>query len=330
MEPGAGPDEGDWVSPPVPGGRPPRVKALRAEPVVDGWHPSQATLLLFLGPAILVFMGFTAYPVIRTFYDSLSHIGPGGASEFVGVRNFSSLLSDDPVFWTAVRNTAIFTVVGTPLDVFGGLLLALCLFAQVPFARALRIIWFLPVLMSYVVVGIIWVWIYDFDWGALNVVLRAIGLGHFAHSWLGDPATALWAVMAAHLWKWLGFNMIVFLAALHALPSDVLGAAELDNCGWLAKLIYIVIPMLRPTVVNLLVLSFIGKMMIFDLVWIMTEGGPLWSTETVSTYVYKRAFDWNTFDLGYPSAIAVVWFVIIIAFVVVISWLMRQRDRLEF
>ena len=102
--------------------------------------------------------------------------------------------------------------------------------------------------------------------------------------------------------------MIICLAALYALPGEVLGAAELDNCGWCAKLVYIIIPMLRPTLVNLLVLSFIGKMMIFDLVWIMTGGGPLWSTETVSTYVYKRAFDWNTFDLGYPSAIAVLWF----------------------
>ena len=95
----------------------------------------------------------------------------------------------------------------------------------------------------------------------------------------------------------------------------MLGAAELDNCGWFAKLVYIIIPMLRPTLVNLLVLSFIGKMMMFDLVWIMTGGGPLWSTETVSTYVYKRAFDWNTFDLGYPSAIAVLWFFMILIFV---------------
>jgi ABC-type sugar transport system permease subunit len=297
---------------------------------IDVWQPSQATLALFLSPAILIFAGFTAYPVLRTLYDSLYVVGSKGAARFVGLHNFSQVLLADPVFWTAVRNTAIFTVVGTPLDVFGGLLLALCLFAGVPFARSLRVVWFLPVLMSYVVVGIIWVWIYDYDWGALNLLLRTIGLDSLERSWLGDPATALWAVMGAHLWKWLGFNMIVFLAALHALPGDVLGAAELDNCGWMAKTIYIILPMLRPTVVNLLVLSFIGKMMIFDLVWIMTQGGPLWSTETVSTYVYKRAFDWNTFDLGYPSAIAVLWFIIIIAFVVAISSMLRQRDRLEY
>src|SRR5262249_47496115 len=166
--------------------------------------------------------------------------------------------------------------------------------------------------------------------GLINLILRRIGLGALEHSWLGDPSTALWAVLITHLWKWLGFNMIIFLAALYALPEEVLGAAELDNCGWFAKLVYFIIPMLRPTVVNLLVLSFIGKMMIFDLVWIMTGGGPLWSTETVSTYVYKRAFDWNTFDLGYPSAIAVLWSAMILIFVVIMTSLLRQRDKFEF
>src|SRR5262249_46964976 len=233
-------------------------------------------------------------------------------------------------FWTAVRNTAVFTIVATLVDVFGGLLLALCLFAKVPMRRLLRVIWFTPVLMSYVVVGVIWVWIFDYDWGTLNSVLRWFQLDILAQSWLGDPRWALWAVMVAHIWKWLGFNMIIFLAALHALPAEVLGAAELDNCGWLAKTVYVIVPMLRPTIVNLLVLSFIGKMMVFDLVWVMTGGGPLWSTETVSTYVYKRAFEWNTFDLGYPSAIAVLWFLIILAVIAVITRVARQRERVEF
>ena len=118
--------------------------------------------------------------------------------------------------------------------------------------------------------------------------------------------------------------MVVCLAALHSLPSEVLEAAELDNCGWLAKLWFIIMPMVRPTLVNLLILAFIGKMKVFDLVWIMTQGGPLWSTETVSTYVYKRAFEWNTFDLGYPSAIATVWFVVVLAFVLGLSLLFRS------
>jgi ABC-type sugar transport system permease subunit len=124
--------------------------------------------------------------------------------------------------------------------------------------------------------------------------------------------------------------MVVCLAALHSLPREVIEAAELDNCGWFAKLIYVKVPMIRGTLVNLLILAFIGKMKVFDLVWIMTKGGPLWSTETLTTYTYKRAFQWNTFDLGYPSAIAVVSFVVVATLVLLMTWLFRRRDRLEF
>ena len=297
---------------------------------IDARRAGLGVLLAFLAPALIVYAGFTIYPVLRTFYNAFHAIKPQGVVEFVGFGNFTALLLADPVFWKAVTNTALFTLVATIVDVAGGLLLALCLFARAPLAPLLRVIWFTPVLMSYVVVGILWVWIFDYDWGLANASLRWLGLGALEQSWLGQPSTALWSVLFAHEWKWLGFNMIVFLAALHALPAEVLGAAELDNCGWLAKLIYIIAPMLRTTIGNLIVLSFIGKMMVFDLIWVMTGGGPLWSTETVSTYVYKRAFEWNTFDLGYPSAIAVLWFVIILAFVAIVTRALRQRDRLEF
>jgi ABC-type sugar transport system permease subunit len=281
-------------------------------------------------PALLIYGAFTMYPVVRTLYNSVHVLKPHNIQEFVGFSNFTELLTKDVVFWKAVRNTAIFSIVGTFADVTGGLLLAICLFAKVPLANVWRVVWFTPVLMSYVVVGIIWVWIYNYEWGVVNALLRWLGLGALEHSWLGDPSTALWAVLVTQVWKWLGFNMIICLAALYALPKDVLGAAELDHCGWFAKLVHIIIPMLRPTLVNLLVLSFIGKMMIFDVVWVMTGGGPLWSTETVSTYVYKRAFNWNTFDLGYPSAIAVLWSIMILVFVALMTRLIRQRDTLEF
>jgi ABC-type sugar transport system permease subunit len=294
--------------------------------LASAWIPT----VMFVAPALIIYAGFTLFPVLKTIYNSLYVMKPHNSGEFVGLGNYRALLTRDVVFWKAVKNTALFAVFGTIFDVGAGLVMALCLFARVPLARFWKIVWFSPVLISYVVVGIIWVWIYDHDWGIVNTVLRWIGLGALAHSWLGDPHTALWAVLATQIWKWAGFNMIVFLAALYALPEDVLGAAELDHCGWLAKISYVILPMLWPTGVSLLVLSFVGKMMVFDVVWIMTRGGPLWSTETVSTYVYKRAFDWNTFDLGYPSAIAVVWFIMILAFVALLTSLLRQRDKLEF
>jgi ABC-type sugar transport system permease subunit len=293
-------------------------------------HARGVVIAFFLAPAVLLFVGFTLYPALRTLYNSVHTIKPRGVVEFVGLRNVTELLTKDRVFWKAVGNTLIWAGVAPVADVVIGLALALGLYAGVPFARLFRVVWFTPVLLSYVVVGILWVWIYNYDWGLVNLGFRAIGLGGLAHSWLGDPATALWSIMLTHAWKWAGFSMVVCLAALLALPKEVLEAADLDNCGWARKLVHVMVPMIWPTLLSLLILSFIGKMKVFDLVWIMTQGGPLWSTETVSTYVYKRAFEWNTFDLGYPSAVASVWFVVVLTLVLALTWLLRRRDRVEF
>jgi raffinose/stachyose/melibiose transport system permease protein len=287
------------------------------------------SIAVFLGPTVLVYVGLTAYPVLRTLYNSVLRIKPRGIEEFVGLANYAEL-TRDAIFWKAVGNTLIWAGVAPVLDVGVGLLLALCLYAKVPFARFFRVAWFTPSLISYVVVAILWTWIYNYDWGAANEVLAWIGLGRLRTAWIGNPATALWALIFVDVWKWAGFNMIVCLAALHSLPTEVVEAAELDRCGWIAKLVFVAVPMIRTTLTGLLILGFIGKMKVFDLIWIMTRGGPLWATETVSTYVYKRAFDWNTFDLGYPSALASVWFAVVLAGVMTLGRLFRQRDRVEY
>lgn len=290
---------------------------------------SWPVLLLFLGPALLLYAAMTAYPVVRTLWDSFFTIDDPSAPVFAGLDNYRALLGDE-TFRRAALNTLVWAVVAPVLDVAIGLLLALCLYAGVPFARFLRVAWFTPVLLSYVVVAILWLWIYNYDWGAVNLLLRAVGLGGLAQAWLGNPSLALGALIFTDVWKWAGFNMVVCLAALHSLPSEVLEAAELDNCGWGAKLRHVIVPLLRPTLLNLYILAFIGKMKVFDLVWVMTQGGPLWSTETVSTYVYKRAFNWNTFDLGYPSAIASVWFLVVVGTVLGLNRALRSRERIEF
>ncbi|HET9750089.1 MAG TPA: sugar ABC transporter permease [Casimicrobiaceae bacterium] len=291
-------------------------------------RPPWGAIVAFLLPAFTVYLAFTAYPVVRTLWNSVHTVLPRNA-EFVGFANFAALARDD-LFWRSVRNTFVWACVSPIAEVTIGLLLALALYARIPGRRFFRIAWFTPVLMSYIVVGIIWVWIYNYDWGAANAILRAVGLGAYVQAWIGDPKLALPSLIFVTTWMWTGFNMVVLLAAMHSLPAEVLEAAELDNCGWAAKLWHVVMPLIRPTILNLVVLSFIGKMKIFDLVWITTKGGPLWSTETVSTYLYKRAFEWSTFDLGYPSTIAVVWFVIVLAGVLGLTWLFRTRERLEY
>jgi len=294
----------------------------------DGLRQPWGAISAFLLPALTIYVAFTAYPAVRTLWNSFHKVLPR-REEYVGVDNYAELIRDE-IFWRAVRNTITWACASPLIEVSIALILALLLYARVPGARFFRVAWFTPVLMSYVVVGILWVWIYNFDWGPINTALRALGLSGLAKAWLGDPSTALPSLIFVTSWMWVGFNMVVLLAALHAMPREVIEAAELDNCDWGAKLVFVILPLIRATLLNLIVLSFIGKMKIFDLVWITTKGTPLWATETVSTYVYKRAFEWNTFDLGYPSAIAVLWFIIILAFVAIMTRLLRQRDRVEF
>jgi ABC-type sugar transport system permease subunit len=290
---------------------------------------SWLVLVMFLGPALLVFGTMIAYPMARTVYDSFFTIDNPDKPIWVGLANYVTLAADE-TFRRAILNTLIWSTAAPVLDVGIGLLLALCLYAKVPYTRFLRIAWFTPVLLSYVVVAIIWLWLYNYDWGIVNVMFRAVGLGGLASAWLGNPHLALGSLIFIDVWKWAGFNMVVCLAAIHSLPSEVLEAAELDNCGWGGKLRFVIVPLLRPTLLNLYILAFVAKMKVFDLVWIMTQGGPLWSTETVSTYVYKRAFAWNTFDLGYPAAIASVWFGVVIVTVLLLNRLLRSRERVEF
>src|SRR5438874_7609709 len=150
---------------------------------IDARRGGLGVLLAFLAPALIIYAGFTIYPVLRTFYNAFHAIKPQGVVEFVGLSNFAALLLTDSIFWKAVTNTAIFTIVATIVDVVGGLLLALCLFARAPLASLLRVVWFTPVLMSYVVVGIIWVWIYDYDWGLANAVVHWLALCAYVQAW---------------------------------------------------------------------------------------------------------------------------------------------------
>jgi ABC-type sugar transport system permease subunit len=290
------------------------------------------SIALFLGPALGFYFAFIIYPVLVTFYNSV-HIllmDRGMAYEFVGLQHFKEVLFEDDVFYKAAGNSMTWAVVAPCVDIPLALVLAFTLHSRVPFARFFRTVWFTPLLMSYPVVGVIWLWVYNYDWGMANLVLRAIGLGDYAQAWLASPTTALPALILVTTWMFAGFNMVVMLAAIHSIPAEYLEAARVDGANMRQRLFHIIIPLLRPTMVNLAILDFIGKMKQFALVWVMTRGGPMWGTETVATYVIKRAFEWKTLDLGYPSAIAVIWFVIIFGLSYGLTRFLQRREALEF
>ncbi|MHB1415178.1 MAG: carbohydrate ABC transporter permease [Chloroflexota bacterium] len=250
--------------------------------------------------------------------------------EFVGLQHYWALFTEDQVFLTACVHSLIWAIAGPAVELSLAFTMALLLYSQVPGWRVFRVAWFGPMLLSGVVIGIIWRWIYNYDWGAVNMTLRTIGLGALADDWLGNPTLAFPALIVVTSWMFTGFNMVLTLAAMSSIPGDLVEAAQVDGASTWRTVRHIIFPLLQRTLVNLGILSFIGKMQQFEVVWIMTRGGPMWGTETVATYVYKRAFQWRTLDLGYPSAIAVVWFIAILGLTLILTRYLQKREVLEF
>lgn len=297
-----------------------------------GGGPSRrpwAAIALFIGPAMAYYAVFFLYPLLTTFYYAFHRIAPSGGrlvTSFVGLQNFQALLTDT-VFFQAVRNTATWGVVGPVLEMVTATGLALAVYYRTPFHRFYRVAWFTPILVSGVIVGLVFRWIFNYDWGLLNAGLRAIGLDSFALNWLGRRETPIWVVIFVHYWATFGFSFVLMLAGLSAIPGELLEAAAIDGASRAQAIRRILLPLLRPTLVTALVLSFMGKMHAFNVVWVLTNGGPMHLSETVATYVQKRAFQWSSLDLGYPSAIAVAWFVATVVGVGLISrWLRSQVE----
>jgi ABC-type sugar transport system permease subunit len=289
-----------------------------------------AATIMFIAPAMAFFGFFTLYPLASSFYYSFHTIGVVGgklATTFVGLANFIAVLKD-PIFYTAVSNSLIWGTVGPAIEITTAAGLAFTVYYRLPLYRFYRVAWFTPILVSGVIIGIVFRWIFNYDWGLVNVALRAVGLGTLALNWLGRTDTPLAVVILVHFWATFGFTFVLLLAGLSAIPAELEEAAQIDGASRRQVIFNVLLPLLRPTIVTALILSFIGKMNAFNVVWVLTNGGPFHVTETVATYVQKRAFNWSTLDLGYPSAIAVLWFGVVVIGIGLIS--RRLRGRVDY
>ena len=280
---------------------------------------------LFAGPALLVLGAFLLYPIGYSVWLSL-HEWNGYTPRwgpFVGLANYAALARDE-VFWKATVNSLVFVIVRTPLEVGLGFLLALLLNRRLPARSLLRTLFFVPVVMSLIVVTIIFQRIYELNTGLLNTFLRSVGLGALAHPWLGDPATALAAVIAVSVWKNVGFSLVILHAGLQGLPQDVLEAARVDGASARQLTLKVIAPLMRPILILSALLSIIGGLKVFDLVFIMTRGGPTYSTEVLATMLYRHAFELN--EMGVASAIAIILVALVLGTARAQSFLFRERD----
>lgn len=282
--------------------------------------------LLFVLPALLVYLLFAAWPIISILQLSLYNWdGVTPTRTFVGLGNYVQLFTNDIAFRLSIRNNvlwAVFTV--GPLLILG-FLLAYLLNQPLRARNAYRTALFLPVTVSSVVVGFVWFFIYNPTVGLLNTTLHALGLGQLAKVWLGDPQIAIFAIIAVAVWQSLGAWVVIFLAALQSVPPEIYESASIDGANGWQRMVYIAVPLTRFTAEVLAILGCIGAIKAFDLVYVLTQGGPYHASEVMAIGVYLQAFNLSHF--GYAAALSVV-LLVISALVTVVQ--LRLYSRMDY
>jgi ABC-type sugar transport system permease subunit len=260
--------------------------------------------LFFIAPAAVLFALFIAYPVVETFRLSVfDWDGISPTKVFVGLDNFGELFHRDPYFWHTVQNTVLWAAVTIPVTMILGLALALMLDRKLRFRNVYRTAFFIPVVMSAVVIGAVWNWLYNPEFGLVNNALGWLGAGG-NRVWLADPALAIWAAIAANVWRWTGLTMLFYLAALQTISPDLYQAARVDGASEWAQIRRITLPLLKPMTALLVLLGTIGAFKEFEIIYILTGGGPAHATDLLSVEIFNQGFKLSR--SGYAAAISVV------------------------
>lgn len=266
--------------------------------------------LLFVAPVLVLVVSLLAYPLVSGMALSLHAARGFELTNFVGLENYARAILGDAVFHRSLLNTVLFTAAAVVLQIGIGLVLAV-LVADARRGRWLLIMVFTaPFVLASVAAGAVWKFLYAPYFGLAPTIGAALGLDTATVAPLADSSTALWAILAAFVWRFAGFTMVVYLAGIQGISRDYYDYAVLEGAGRWRRLRDITWPMLWPQTFALVMLGTIGTLRVFDMVWIMTAGGPSHATETVSTYVYATAF--RFFDVGYAQAMAMVLLVVIL------------------
>lgn len=278
---------------------------------------------LFLLPAVVLIGVYIVYPIINSFYISMFEWnGLDPVKKFVGLANWETLLHD-PVFGKAVLNNVFIVVLSIVIQLPLGMIVAILLAETKHFAKLLKTAFFLPMLMSAVSIGILFTYILDPNFGVVTAVAEALNMA--APDLLGSQATALFTVVLVICWQFTPFYMVLFVSALATVPADTKEYSQIDGANKLQYYIHIAIPIVKNNIFTAMVLSLIGSLKYFDLVYVLTNGGPSGSTELMATYMYKTAF--TSSNKGYGSTIAMALFIIVMIFSMLCNWLPRKISK---
>jgi len=283
---------------------------------------------LFVAPALALIGVFFVGPVVASLLLSFTDfdiyaIGDLGTARAVGLQNYSRILSDRE-FWTALRNTFTFVVVGGPLSVMVSLGAALLVNVRLArFKGAFRVIFFTPVVTTLVAVAIVWRYLYHPRYGLIDQGLARLGLAPV--DWLGDPHWAMPAIILFSVWKNFGYNMLIFVAGLQNIPEELYEASKIDGAGAWARFRHVTVPALGPTFLFVGIITMIGQFQLFAEPYVMTQGGPVRSTVSIILLMYEQGFRW--WRMGYAAAVAFILLLIVLAGTMLQLRLQRGEQR---
>lgn len=277
--------------------------------------------LLLLFPAVLMIGMFVLYPVIYGLWLSFQSWNGLSPATWIGLGNYERAFSD-PIFWESLGHNVEYVITSVVAKMIIGLGLAILVNRKIRGIGAYRTILFIPVMLSFVAVALLWSWIYNPVFGLLDDLLQVFGIGKI--SWLGSSSLALWAIIAVDVWKWAGYHMVLFLAGLQGISPQLYEAAAVDGATRTRAFLRITLPLLVPVLVINLVLAVQGGFNVFELPFIMTKGGPFYASSVVSVYSYIQAFQFYQFSYGDAMA-----YILLVIVIIVTGLQLRVMRRLN-
>ncbi|NQX57939.1 carbohydrate ABC transporter permease [Paenibacillus qinlingensis] len=281
-------------------------------------------VIMSLAPAILVYALFVFVPVIWSGYYSFFDWKGIGTAKFIGLKNYVEIIHD-PIFWTSLKNNLIFLVVAVLGQLPVALILAILLHKSNALQRFIRSAVFVPMVMSSVVIGMIWQYIYHPQIGILNLLLEKLGLESWKLQWLSDPKIAIFALAPPLIWSFVGLYLIIFISAFQNIPGEIHDATQIDGAEGARKLFSVTLPMMWSTVQIAIILCISGSLKSFDLVYVMTKGGPAHATELLATYMYNSTF--SSYRYGFGSAISTTIVLISLIFIGISQWATSRKSK---
>ena len=268
----------------------------------------------FLLPSLMLYSIWIIAPTIYSFYLSFSDWdGISPRLNFIGFKNYTKLFSD-PVFHICLTNNLNWLLIFISVPIVLGLALAISLDRDVKGARILKTIFYLPMAISLVAVNLMWSWIYNPAYGVLNTTLTKVGLESLTRGWLSDPGLVLYCIIIAACWGQTAYVLVLFVAGLSNVPPNLIEAAKVDGASFWDIIRYVILPLLKPVTVIVIIVTVIGSLRVFDIVYTMTKGGPFNSSNVLAVFMFIESF--NNYRMGYGASTAVILFFISLAFVV--------------